>query len=133
MAFGIDDAIAAGLQIANKFIPDKDGQVKFEAEYRAALLAADTQLAIAQTEVNKIEAASTNLFVSGWRPAIGWICAIAMGYHFIFQPLIAFLAAAGGYKIELPTFDMNSLFTVLAGMLGLGTMRSYEKIKGVTK
>ena len=128
-----DAALSEGLKIINKWIPDKDAHAKAVAEYNAAMLAADTQLAIAQTEVNKVEASNSNLFVSGWRPAIGWVCGIALLYHFILQPMITFLCALFGHAVQLPIFNMDALNTILMGMLGLGSMRSFEKIKGVTK
>lgn len=127
---GFDDAINAGLQIIGKFIPDKDAQAKAAAEYNAAMLAADTQLAIAQTEVNKVEAANEHIFVSGARPFILWVCGVALAYHFILQPLLVFLMATFGHTFALPTFNMDALNTILMGMLGLGSMRSFEKIKG---
>tara|TARA_A100001388_G_C28405442_1_gene328019 strand:+ start:157 stop:528 length:372 start_codon:yes stop_codon:yes gene_type:complete len=83
----------------------------------------------AQLEVNKVEAGSTNLFVSGWRPFVGWTCGVALCYHFILQPFLTFLLYAFGYQIVLPTFDMGTLTTILLGMLGLGGMRSFEKVK----
>jgi hypothetical protein len=130
---GIDDAIAQGLKIFNKFIPDKGQQAEFENQYRLALLEADTRIVEAQLEVNKAEAENPNLFASCWRPFIGWICGIAMAYHFILQPLLIFLLSINGQLVTLPSFNMDSLNTVLFGMLGLGGMRSYEKVKGVTK
>ena len=83
----------------------------------------------AQIEVNKVEAGSTNLFVSGWRPFVGWTCGVALCYHFVLQPFLAFLLYSFGQQIVLPTFDMTTLTTVLMGMLGLGGLRSYEKVK----
>lgn len=94
-----------------------------------AKLAAETDIAKGQLAINEEEAKSDNLFVSGWRPFIGWICGIAFAYHFILQPLIIFICAAKGYKIELPAFNMDALNTVLMGMLGLGGLRTLEKIK----
>jgi len=129
VTFGVDDAIAAGLNVISKFIPDKDQQAKAEAELRIALLAADTQLAIAQAEINKIEAANEHIFVSGARPFILWVCGFSLAYHFILQPLLAFLFSCAGHQINLPIFDMDSLNTLLMGMLGLGGMRSFEKMK----
>jgi hypothetical protein len=87
----------------------------------------------AQIEVNKEEAKHQNIFVSGWRPFIGWICGSALAYHFVIQPMLAFLVVSLGEQIVLPTFDMQSLLTVLMGMLGLGAMRSYEKVYGVAR
>jgi hypothetical protein len=92
------------------------------------------QLALAQVEVNKAEAASGSLFKGGWRPFVGWICGIALLYHFILSPLILFTVALFGAEIPpIPEFDMGSLMTVLMGMLGLGGLRTYEKQKGITK
>lgn len=81
-----------------------------------------------QAEINKVEAQHRSLFVSGWRPFIGWICGIAFGFHYIIMPLL--LAYTDIKPIE---FDTNSLFTVLMGMLGLGGLRTYEKLKDKTK
>ena len=65
---------------------------------------------------------------------VGWLCGIAFGYHFVLQPVIVFIVAMVGVDIpELPSFDMNTLLTVLGGMLGIGGLRSYEKSKGLTK
>jgi len=74
MAFGIDDAIAAGLKVIDKFVPDPAAKAKAEAELRADLLASDR----AQMEVNKAEAQTGSLFIGGWRPAIGWVLAAAV-------------------------------------------------------
>ena len=85
-------------------------------------------------EINKAEAASGSLFKGGWRPFVGWICGIALLYHFILTPLILFAVGLSGATIPpLPEFDMSSLMTVLMGMLGLGGLRTYEKQKGLTK
>ena len=82
---------------------------------------------------NKIEAQHRSIFVSGWRPCTGWICASALAYHFIFEPIIVFFLATQSITLQLPQFDMGSLLTVLMGLLGLGGLRSYEKTKGITK
>jgi hypothetical protein len=89
---------------------------------------------LAQIEVNKAEAASGSLFKGGWRPFIGWVCGIAFCYHFVVQPIIIFVVALVGVNIpDLPEFQMNTLLTVLGGMLGIGGLRTYEKQKGLTK
>ncbi|NBX04096.1 MAG: hypothetical protein EBR02_08605 [Alphaproteobacteria bacterium] len=82
-----------------------------------------------QADINKMEAASTSLFVSGWRPFIGWVCGVAFAYHFIVQPLLAFALVNSGVDVKLPQFDMQELSTVLMGMLGLGGLRTIEKIR----
>jgi len=129
MAFGIDDAIAAGLKILDKFIPDPSEKAKAEADLRDALMKWD----VAQTEVNKAEAASANWFVAGWRPAVGWTCAAAFAYTFVLQPFLFSFLGALGVKVPLPPLDMSVLMSVLLGMLGLGGLRTYEKTKGVAR
>lgn len=96
-----------------------------------AQLAADTDLAKGQLEVNKAEASSGSLFVAGWRPFIGWTCGAAFSYKFVLAPAGAFIMAATGNPIELPVLDFTEMSTILLGMLGLGSMRTLEKIKGV--
>lgn len=96
-----------------------------------AQLNAGTQIAVAQTEVNKIEAGSTRLFVSGWRPFVGWICACAIGFKYIGGPVLVMLAAWFGHAIELPDVGAEDLMVLLGGMLGLGTLRTVEKVKKV--
>ena len=81
-----------------------------------------------QAEINKVEAQNRSMFVAGWRPFIGWICGLAFGFHYIVMPLL--LAYTDIKPVE---FDTNSLFTVLMGMLGLGGLRTYEKLKDKTK
>jgi hypothetical protein len=130
---GIDSAIAEGLKIINKFIPDGEAKAKAEAEFRSALLESETKIATSQIEVNKEEAKNANLFVSGWRPFIGWVCGIAFAYHFVILPILMFIAALSGATFDSPKFDMDSLFAVLGGMLGLGGFRTFEKFKGVAK
>lgn len=78
-----------------------------------------------QTKINEIEAKHRTVFVAGWRPFIGWVTGIAFAFHYIVMPLL--LAYTDIKPVE---FDTNSLFTVLMGMLGLGGLRTYEKIKG---
>ena len=86
-----------------------------------------------QIQVNKVEAAHKSLFVAGWRPALGWILSFALAYHYILQPIIVFALSLAGVKYNLPEFDMSSLMTILLGMLGLGGMRTYEKINKVSR
>lgn len=95
-----------------------------------AQLDADLKLATGQIEVNKIEAASTDGFTRNWRPFIGWTCGAAFAFKFIGGPLAVIVAQWFGHTITLPVFDFTEMSTVLMGMLGLGAMRSVEKIKG---
>ena len=120
--------------LLDKVIPDADVKAKLAHEIATMSDQHAQQLALAQVEVNKEEAASGSLFKGGWRPFVGWICGIALLYHFILSPLILFTVALFGAEIPpIPEFDMGSLMTVLMGMLGLGGLRTYEKQKGIAK
>jgi hypothetical protein len=120
--------------LLDKFIEDKDQKAQLAHELATMADRHAQDLALAQIEVNKAEAASGSLFKGGWRPAVGWICAVAFAYHFVLQPVIVFVVLAVGVDLPpLPEFDMTSLMTVLMGMLGLGGLRTYEKQKGIAK
>ena len=125
----IDKLIEPVSQILDKFIADKDLKIKLQHELNQELHKAN----MAQIEVNKVEAQHRTVFVAGWRPFTGWICASALAYHFIIEPILIFALATQNIQLTLPTFDMGSLLTVLMGMLGLGGLRTYEKAKGITK
>lgn len=86
-----------------------------------------------QLEINKIEAANPSLFVSGWRPAVGWICTIGLGMQFMVLPLVTWTALIFGKILVLPPLDLGFLVTMLGGILGLGGLRSYEKINDVAR
>jgi hypothetical protein len=96
-----------------------------------AQLDADLKIATGQMTVNQSEASSSSLFVSGWRPFIGWICGVAFAYKFVLAPAAAFAMTAAGNPISLPVLDFTEMSTVLLGMLGIGGLRTIEKIRGV--
>lgn len=120
--------------LLDKFVEDKDQKAALAHEISTMADRHAQELALAQVEVNKAEAASGSVWKGGWRPFVGWVCGTAFAYHFVLQPLAIFGLAAYGMEIPpLPNFDMGQLMTVLMGMLGLGGLRSFEKSKGVTK
>ena len=125
----IDKLIGPITGIVNKFVVDKDLKMKLQHELETALHSAN----LAQLEVNKAEAAHKNTFVAGWRPFVGWVCGVALAYHFILAPLLQFGFALAGLDQELPEFEFSQLSTVLMGMLGLGGLRTFEKMKGVSR
>ena len=121
-------------QILDKAIPDQDLKRKLSHELATMADQHAQQALLAQLEINKAEAASGSLFKGGWRPFVGWVCGVAFCYHFILQPVIVFIVALTGAAIpDLPEFQMNTLLTVLGGLLGIGGLRTYEKQKGITK
>lgn len=129
MAFGIGEAVSAVFKVLDKFVPDPAAKAEAEAELRDALMTWDK----AQTEINKAEATHRTVFVAGWRPFIGWTCGVAFAYHFLVTPIILVVVNTTGAQVTLPNFDIEGMMTVLLGMLGLGGLRTYEKIKGVAK
>lgn len=122
------DPISVGMELAgtviNKIWPDKSAA-------EAAQLAAAVAIVQGQLDINKAEAGSSSPFTSGWRPAIGWVCAAALACQYIARPLLAWVGIVIGHPFpDLPGIDDN-LWQLMLGMLGLGGLRSFEKVKGV--
>lgn len=134
----IDGVFAVGMKLIDRFFPDAKAAdaaklelLKMQQAGELAQLAADTDLAKGQLEVNKAEAASGSVWTSGWRPFIGWTCGAAFAYKFVLAPFIVLGLTAAGHPIALPVLDFTEMSTILLGMLGLGGMRTLEKVKGV--
>ena len=120
--------------LLDKFIPDADQKAKLAHEIATMAEKHAHEAAMAQVEVNKAEAQHRSVFVAGWRPFLGWCLSFAMAWHFVLAPVTMFVCTYAGVEIpELPVFDMDSLMTVLLGMLGLGGLRTVEKVRGITK
>ena len=119
--------------LLDKLIEDKDKKnaIAFELSTMAEKHA--QALAKAQLEVNKTEAAHKNLFVAGWRPAVGWVCVLGMASNFMVIPLANFALALVESTVVVPILDLTQMMPVLMGMLGLGAMRTVEKAKGVQR
>jgi hypothetical protein len=130
----LQDLIGPIAGLLGRFIPDETERQKLAHEIATLTQKQAHEIALAQIEVNKIEAASNSIFKSGWRPFIGWVCGTAFAYHFVLQPVLIFVMTYAGHPVPaLPEFDMASLMTVLGGLLGLGGLRTFEKYKGITK
>lgn len=110
-------------------------RLKLESEITIQLAQLDWQAVAGQLQANVEEAKHESLFVAGWRPFIGWICGAAFALHFLAIPIALWGRVYFGWSLptSVPVFDMNTLLTVLLGMLGLGGMRTFEKMKGVNK
>lgn len=89
------------------------------------------ELAKAQADVNAVEAANTNVFVAGWRPFVGWVCGCGFAVIFVLGPLLEWTSGLAGHPVKFPVLDGATLTGLLMAMLGLGTMRTVEKVKGV--
>jgi hypothetical protein len=130
----ITTLLPAVTDVIGRFLPvDKEKRAEAEREIEAKLTTHLAKIDLAQLDVNKTEAASRSVFVSGWRPFIGWTCGVALAYTYVVQPILVFGLAQSGYLIELPGMNLGELMPVLMGMLGLGGLRSWEKVKGVAK
>lgn len=127
--------VPAVLDIINKFIPDEGAKAKAAAEAEMKILEIAAKASEGQIEINKIEAANASIFVSGWRPFIGWTCGVAFAYHYVLQPFMAFaISNYYGKMVILPAIDMEVVGYTLLGILGLGgSFRTFEKVKGVTR
>lgn len=120
-----------GAKLLDKIIPDKDARERAQAELLKAAQDQDFQLTLAQIKVNEEDAKSGSLFRGGWRPYVGWTCAVAFSLHFVIFPIVNFfIVYSGGAEVKIG-FQMDTLMTVLFGLLGLGAFRTFEKVKGV--
>lgn len=131
MAFlSIFDAVTPVINKILDFIPDPQQKLAAQQQLMGSLQAWDAQ----QVQIDTAEASSNSIFVAGWRPFIGWICGSAMAYKFILQPIIVLILLVSHSTFDpklLPVLDWSEMSTVLIGMLGLGGMKTYEKIQGV--
>lgn len=133
----IGGLIETGLKLIERVIPDpqakRDAQLRLlELQQAGELkaLEADLQLAVGQIEVNKEEAKSPDIFRGGWRPFVGWTCGGGLFYQIMMRPLFGWIASNAWGWTEPPSLEMDTLLTLLFGLLGLGGMRTYERIKG---
>jgi len=127
----IGAVLGIGEKLIERLIPDP--KQKAEALLELAKLEQSGDLAVIanQVEINKIEAASPNLFISGWRPFTGWVTASGIAIIYVVGPLLAFFTDLFGEPVRLPALDSGTLMALLTGLLGLGGLRTYEKLKGV--
>jgi hypothetical protein len=110
--------------VISKIWPDKTEQEKQQ-------LAAAVMVVQGQIDVNKEEAKNPSVFVSGWRPFIGWVCGLACAWNWIGLKIALFVAAYSGNALDIQPADISEMMPVLLGMLGLGGFRTYEKVNGV--
>jgi hypothetical protein len=130
------DPISLALGIGNKlidhFFPDANQAAAAKLELLKMQQSGDLAVMTGQLEINKIEAGSASLFVSGWRPFIGWVCGVSLTYAAIIEPVSRFIAkVVFSYTAEFPVIDTTLTLQILLGLLGLAGMRSWEKKEGV--
>ena len=128
------DPITAGLDILGKIIdrviPDRTAADKAKAELITMQTQGELNQLMGQLEINKTEAASSNWFVAGWRPCSGWICNIGLLYTFLLQPFLSWVSD-NTHIMSPPAIDTQTLMVLLGSLLGVGTLRTVDKIKGV--
>ena len=112
-------------------IPDTNARNKAEAEYQRALLEIMAKEGADQREINKTEAQHQSIFVAGWRPAIGWICAGALAFEYLVRPFIVWAVAAWCPGGSVPPSLDSMLWELMFGMLGIGGLRTFEKTRGI--
>ena len=125
--------IAPVASLLDKFIPDADEKNKLAHEIATLSERYAHELSKEQISVNKTEAAHKSIFVSGWRPAVGWTCCFGLASQYCIIPMSNFGLAVSGVDIVVPSLDLSEMMPVLMGMLGLGAMRTYEKTMGVSR
>ena len=124
--------LEVGKTLLDRFVPDPEAKRAAEAEFLKRAMDGELRQTIAQLEINAREAAHPSVFVAGWRPFFGWAGGFAFVYATVGQPMLAWYAAARGWPAP-PELNLDLLWAVVTGMLGIGGLRTYEKAKGVTK
>jgi len=129
------DPVSAALDIGGKLIdrlwPDPAAAAAAKLELVKIQQSGELAQIMGQMEINKVEAANPSVFVSGWRPFIGWVCGAACAWNWIGLKIALFIAAYFNHPLNLTPADLNEMLPVLMGMLGIGGLRTIEKINGV--
>jgi len=128
---GIGEVANLASTIVGKIWPDASQAQKDALTLELAQMQAQTAADAAQTSVNQAEAGNASVFVAGWRPFIGWVCGSAFAWTFVLGPMVSYAAKLAGITVALPVLDLSELTPVLLGMLGLGAMRTVEKVNGI--
>jgi hypothetical protein len=117
--------------VLDRVLPDQAAAAKAKLEMEARLLEAAVAQSSQQAEINKVEAGHHSIFVSGWRPYIGWVCGMAMAWTFLLAPMLSWLLSVTGVVAVVPPLQTEYLLELVLAMLGLGGLRSFEKLRGV--
>lgn len=125
-------AFDLGKTIITRFFPDKEEAQKKEYELQSLLLSGELNNQLAQLKVNEVEAQNPNIFVAGWRPFIGWICGIGLGYQFLILSFLTWFSSIEHIPAP-PSLDISTLMSIVSCLLGFGGYRTYEKVKNVAR
>ena len=117
-----------GSKVLDRILPDPAQQAAAKLELMKLQQNGELAQITGQMDINKVEAASSSLFVSGWRPSVGWVCSAGFAVQFIIGPLAEWGAALAGHPVKFPQMDTGTMMPLLLGMLGLGGLRTAEKL-----
>lgn len=126
--------VSAITGILNRIIPDKNALEKAKIELQLLESKGELDLMLAQTKVNQKEAEHASIFVAGWRPWIGWVCGIALTWHWVVEPIFMFILLTAGVDMpDMPRLAMSELMSLTLALLGVGGLRTYERLKQVER
>ena len=125
----VESVVGVAGKVLDKFVEDKDLKRKLESELKSQIISLD----LAQAQTNLEQAKHSSVFIAGARPAIMWICAFGLGWQFVFQPIAVWGIAVSGADLVLPVIQTEGLMSLTLALLGLGSMRTDEKWKGVQR
>lgn len=132
MAFDpITAALQLGSSILSRVLPDKEKQAEAQAALAQMVVTGEIQQVTGQLQIDATEAASNSIFVAGWRPFVGWVCGFGLAYQFLMRPLLTFSVELFRPAFQAPALDMGTLIQLLLALLGMGAMRTIDKINGV--
>jgi hypothetical protein len=130
--YDVASMVSAGLKVIDKIIPDADAKNRAREAFELEVLKLATSESKSQAEVNAVEAANPSLFVSGWRPFCGWVSALGFAWATLGQPMFSWLYTVITHQpAPVVVLPMDVLMTTLLGLLGLGSLRTIERLKGV--
>ena len=120
-----------GTKVIERIFPDPTQAAAAKLELLKLQQSGELAVMTAQTDINRVEAGNASVFVSGWRPMVGWICGAACAWNWIGLPIAKVALQLAGHPIAISPADLSEMMPVLMGMLGLGSLRTLEKINGV--
>lgn len=129
----VEAVLDLGSRLIDRLWPDQEKRDAAKLELLKMQEQGELARITSQLKVNEVEAANPSKFVSGWRPFVGWVCTGALAIQFILAPIGMWIASLAGHATTFPSLDMGTLLTLLGGMLGLGGLRTIEKVNGVAR
>ena len=123
--------IEVGSKVLDRLFPDPEQANAAKLELLKLQQSGELAVMTGQMEINKVEAGSNSLFTSGWRPFVGWVCGAGCAWNWVGLPVAKFVMLAMGNPLDIDQADLSEMLPLLIGLLGLGTLRSYERVKNV--